>query len=267
MEIYVDVIIVENLIINLFLLLTTVKLLKYQYKNIDIYLSAFIGAIYTLVLFLDFKVLSSLPFKVLVAIIMLTIVLRTKRIINIVKGTIVFFINSFILCGVCFGLVMMQNGYVLGEEFSISNYSMRWIILSLMIFYIVLVRVSDYLNDRAIINNFTYDIYINIRGKVLILKGFLDTGNELREIVSNLPCIIVEDKYLNEIDVKENDKYIINYNTITESGQLEGIKGDKIMIRNSLSDEWRKIDAIICKSSMALSKDNDYQALLSRGVI
>ncbi|MBM6860776.1 sigma-E processing peptidase SpoIIGA, partial [Clostridium saudiense] len=75
------------------------------------------------------------------------------------------------------------------------------------------------------------------------------------------------DKYLKEIDIKENDKYIINYNTITESGQLEGIRGDKIMIRNSLSDEWKKIDAIICKSSMVLSKDNDYQALLSRGII
>ena len=104
-------------------------------------------------------------------------------------------------------------------------------------------------------------------GNILILKAFLDTGNELREVVSNLPCIIIEDRYLKEIDIKENDKYIINYNTITECGQLEGIKGDKIMIRNSLNDEWQRIDAIICKSPMVLSKDNDYQALLSRGVI
>ena len=267
MEIYVDVIIAENFIINLFLLLVSTKLLKYQYGNISMYLSSLIGAIYTLVLFSEVKFLSSLVFKILVAMIMITIVIRPKRVANIIKGTIVFFINSFMLCGLCFGLVMMQNTYVLGDSFNINNYSIKWVLLALMIFYILLVRVNDYLKDRAVINNFIYDIYINIGGKILILKGFLDTGNELREVVSNLPCIIIEDKYLKEIDIKENDKYIINYNTITESGQLEGIRGDKIMIRNSLSDEWKKIDAIICKSSMVLSKDNDYQALLSRGII
>lgn len=267
MEIYVDVIIFENFIINLFLLLITTKLLKYQYRNINIYLGAFIGAIYTSVLFLNIKFLSSLLFKVFIAIIMITIVITPKRLVNIIKATVVFFINSFMLCGLCFGISLMQNTYVLGESFCIDRYSLKWIILSLIMFFIVLVRINEYLKDRFIIKNFIYDIYINIGGKILILKGFLDTGNELREIVSNLPCIIIEDRYLKEIDIKENDKYIINYNTITEYGKLEGVKGDNIMIKNSLSDEWKKIDAIICKSPMVLSKDNDYQALLSRGVI
>lgn len=267
MEIYIDVIIAENFIINLFLLLVTSKLLKYQYKSINIYLSALIGAIYTLVLFLDIEVLSSLIFKILVAMIMVTIVISKKKLINVIKGTSVFFINSFMLCGLCFGLAMTQNTYILGTEFSINKYSIKWIIISLMIFYIVLVRINDYIKDRATISSFIYDIYINIGGKILILKGFLDTGNELREVVSNLPCIIIEEKYLKEIDVNENDKYIINYNTITECGQLEGIRGDRIMIRNSIQNEWKKIDAIICKSPMVLSKDNDYQVLLSRGVI
>lgn len=267
MEIYIDIIIIENFIINLFLLLVTIRLLKYQYITINIYIAALIGAIYTIVLFSDIKILSSLIFKVLVAILMMAIVIRPKRISNIIKGTIVFFINSFMLCGFCFGSVMIQNNYILGENFNISNFSLKWILLSLMIFYILWVRCYDYLKDRDITSNLIYDIYINIGGQILIIKGFLDTGNELREVVSNLPCIIIEDKYLKEIDIKEKDKYIINYNTITESGQLEGIKGDKIMIRNSIKDEWRKIDAIICKSPMALSKYNDYQALLSRGVI
>lgn len=267
MEIYVDVIIIENFIINLFLLLLTVKLLRYQYKNISIYIAALIGAIYTLVIFSDIKVLSSLLFKVSIAITMIAIVIKPKKIINIIKGTFVFFLNSFILCGLSFGLAMTQNYYIIGEEFAINNYSIKWLLLSIMALYIIVVRINDYLRDRAVVKNFIYDIYINVGGKILILKAFLDTGNELREVISNLPCIIIEDKYLEEIDIKEKDKYIINYNTIAESGKLEGIKGDKIMIRNSFKNEWVKIEAIICKSPMTLSKDNDYQALLSRGVI
>lgn len=267
MEIYVDVIIMENFIINLFLLLLTFRLLRFQYKNAGIYIASLIGALYTLVIFMDVKFLTSLIFKVFVAIVMISITIDTRKIINILKATITFFIMSFILCGVCFGMVVMQNNYVLGEEFSISNYSIKWLLLSLMILYIVIVRFYDYLKERALIKNFIYDIYINVGGKILTLKAFLDTGNELRETVSNLPCIIIEDKYLEDIEVKEEDKYVINYNTITEKGKLKGFKGDKIMIRNNLKDEWTTIDAIICGSPMILSKDNDYQALLSRGVI
>jgi len=29
-----------------------------------------------------------------------------------------------------------------------------------------------------------------------VIKGFLDTGNELREPITNLPCIIVEEKII-----------------------------------------------------------------------
>lgn len=267
MEIYIDVIILENFVINLFLLLLTFKLMRFEYKRKIIYLAAFIGAVYTVVLFTDIKVLTSIWAKIIVAIGMILLAIEKKNIMNVIKCTMLFFINSIVLSGLCFVLASIQNPYLLGNEFVIEKYSIKWLILSTMIFYIVITRISEMIRERAVVKNFMYDICISVGDQILMLKGFLDTGNELREVVSNLPCIIIEERCLKEVQIKDRDKYIINYNTITENGKIEGFKSDKVMIRNNFKDEWVNVEAIICKSPMKFSKENDYQALLSRGII
>ena len=54
MIVYIDILIIENFIVNLFLLITTMKLLKYRYDK-KIYIAAFLGGIYTLVIFFEIK--------------------------------------------------------------------------------------------------------------------------------------------------------------------------------------------------------------------
>ena len=46
MIVYVDIILIENFIVNLFLLLIAFKVLRYRYYK-SIYLSAIIGSLYT----------------------------------------------------------------------------------------------------------------------------------------------------------------------------------------------------------------------------
>ena len=147
------------------------------------------------------------------------------------------------------------------------NNSIKQLILAVMIAYIVITRICDCIKDRAIIKNFLYDIYISKGDKSLLIKGFLDTGNELREPVSNLPCIILEENYFKEFNIPENEEYVINYNTINEIGQLRGFKVSGIKIRNDNSNTWSNVDAIICSCERKLSKSDDFQALLSRGVV
>ena len=58
----------------------------------------------------------------------------------------------------------------------------------------------------------------------------------------------------------------IKYDTINEIGEVKGFKGD-IMIRNEDSNSWTKISAIICRCERKLSKEDEFHALLSRGII
>ncbi|ATD54891.1 sigma-E processing peptidase SpoIIGA [Clostridium chauvoei] len=266
MVVYVDVVFIENFIVNLFLLLITMKLLRFEYRK-SIYVGAVLGGLYTLALFIKIPVLTSLVGKILVALIMIMLTVKKRTLGTIIKAVITFFIGSFTLCGICFTFSLMQNQYSISKDFIISNYSIKYIIVSIMILYIVIVRIVDYLRERALIKNLLYDIEFSYNEKKVCLKGFLDTGNELREPVTNLPCIIVENELIDTMNIPDEKAYYISYSTIGEDGKLKGFKGEKIKVRQQ-NEDWRTIDAIICScKNNKLSKENEFNALLSRGII
>ncbi|GAA0085466.1 sigma-E processing peptidase SpoIIGA [Clostridium sp. CTA-7] len=265
MVVYIDILIIENFIVNLFLLLITMKVLRYKYSK-TIYIGAIVGAFYTIALFLENSILTSLPFKIAVVLLMIVITNKSLKTINIIKASATFLIVSFTLCGICFAFSMMDNQYSVFRVFEIRNYSIKYLIISIMILYIVIVRVVDYLRERALIKNFIYEIEISHEKNTLFLKGLLDTGNALREPVTNLPCIIIENNFLNGFNLPSDEEFYIPYSTIGEEGNLKGFKSERVRIRGE-DKEWKTVEVIICSCKNKLSKENEFNALLSRGVI
>ena len=265
MVVYIDVLLFENFVVNLFLLILTFKLLRFSYKN-SIYLSAVIGAIYTLALFLEWPLGTSFLSKVLVAALMIYIAIEKRKINNIFKCIGCFFMLSFTLAGISFSFALVENKYYIFHKFEINNYSIKYMLISVMLLYIFIVRSYEYLRQRNIVKSLIYDIEISVNKNIFYIKGFLDTGNELREPVTNLPCIIVEDEYLIDIQIPESEYFNISYSTIGEFGKIKGFKGEKIRIK-SKDEEWRTVEAIICSCENKLSKENDFNALLSIGII
>ena len=53
MEVYLDVVFIENAIIDLFLILVTLRLLRLKYRKGGIYIAAIIGGIYGLTPIVD----------------------------------------------------------------------------------------------------------------------------------------------------------------------------------------------------------------------
>ena len=177
MVVYIDVLLFENFVVNLFLLLLTFKLLRFSYKK-RIYLSAILGSIYTLALFLEWPLGTSFIAKILVAVLMIIIAIEKRKISNILKCVGCFFILSFTLCGVCFSFALMQNKYGIMQKFEMNNYSIKYILISIMILYIVIVRAYEYLRGRIVVKSLIYDIEISVDKNIFYIKGFLDTGNE-----------------------------------------------------------------------------------------
>lgn len=266
MEIYIDVYILENIIIDLFLLLLSFKLLRFNFNKRNIYIAAVVGGIYALVIFCNVKILSSIAMRILMVVFMMYISLENKNLKYVLKSTVVYFMLTFMLGGACFATVQMQNSYIIGKAFVVQSNSIKYLVLIIAIAFIFITRIADLIKERAVVKNFLYDIYITEGQKSVLTKGFLDTGNELREPVTNLPCIILESNYFNQFDVPEDKKFIIKYDTINEIGEVKGFKGD-IMIRNEDSNSWTKISAIICRCERKLSKEDEFHALLSRGII
>ncbi|GAB6169973.1 sigma-E processing peptidase SpoIIGA [Clostridium carnis] len=265
MVVYIDILLFENFIVNLFLLLATMKILRYEYRK-TIYISAIVGSCYTISLFLDVPFITSLPAKILVAIIMILIAIKNINIGNIIKSVVTFFVISFTLCGLCFSFSLMESQYSIYTDFIISDYSIKYLLISLMILYIVIVRLVDYFRERALVKGFIYDVEISHMDVTFCIKGFLDTGNELREPVTNLPCIIIDESCFGKVKMPNDKLFYVSYSTIGEEGKLKGFKGEKIRVRGP-NEEWRSVDAIICECKNKINKENEFNALLSRGIV
>lgn len=267
MEIYLDIILLENFIVDMFLLLVTFSILRCNVDNKKVILASLVGALYTIVMvFPALNILSIFPVALLVAFFMMLIVLGKGRYLFALKATGTFLLSSITLSGICFLFSRMENKYSFTEGFTISNYSLKYFLISIMILYVLYNRAVSYFRDRAIIGNYTYDIEITIKNIKYIIKGFLDTGNELREPVTNLPCIIVEKNLFSNYEAEDDNKYYINYSSIGFKGKIKGFKVNKVRIRSE-GKEFREVKALICPCDEILSRDKDFNALLSRGVI
>lgn len=267
MIVYVDVLVAENFIVNLFLLTLTMKCVRHKCSTLMMIVSGIIGGVYTLVLIIpSLRIFSSLPFELLVACLMLRIAYGKTSIINLIKLLFIFLMITFMLSGLCFLFSLKQNKYILGQSFELDNYSIKYIIIGAMSIYIVTERIVQYIKDRNFVNNYIYTIEFEVENKEYKLNGFLDTGNELREPVTNLPCILVEEHLIYDINFKNKNTYSIPYSSIGYGGSLKGIRVNNIKIKGR--DLWqRELDAIICPCKQKLSKENEFNVLLSRGIV
>lgn len=205
MEIYADVLILENSIVNFFILTLTMKCIKHKSKMIALIGSSFLGGIYTVVLFIpQLNILSYLPCELIVACIMLRLVYGKTSVFNMLKLLLIFLIITFALSGICFLFSMKQNLYVLGSTFKIEKYSAKYIILGIILVYIVCDKLVECIRDKLFINNYIFQVEFEVGDKKYSIKSFLDTGNELREPITNLPCILIEEDLINDINFEKN---------------------------------------------------------------
>jgi len=266
MEIYADIVILENSIVDFFLLTLTMKCIKHKCKMSVLVSSSFIGGIYTIVLLIPkLNILTCLPCELAVAFIMLRLVYGKTNIFNMIKLLVTFLMMTFTLSGVCFLFSLKQNLWLLGNTFKIEKYSVKYIMLGIMIIYIIYSRFIEYIKEKLFTNNFSFNIEFEVENRQYSFQSFLDTGNELREPITNLPCILIEENLINDINFDDKNVYYILYSSIGYRGKLKGIRVNNIKIKTK-DCLYEKIDAIICPCKEKFSNEHEFNALLSRGV-
>jgi stage II sporulation protein GA (sporulation sigma-E factor processing peptidase) len=267
MKIYADILVLENCIVDFFLLTLTMKCIKHKCKTSKLIISSFIGGFYTLVLILPrLNILAGFPFQLAIVFIMIRLVYGKSSIFNLVKLVVIFLMITFTLSGICFLISLKADGFVLGTSFKIEKYSVKYLMLGIMIIYAVYSRITDYVKEKLFIKNFNFNVEFEIEKKQYSFKGFLDTGNELVESITNLPCILIQEDLIKDIKINENNTYKIPYNSIGYGGDLSGIRINNIKITNK-RHIFINIDAIICPCKETLNREDEFNALLSRGIV
>jgi len=123
MTIYLDVVLVENVLINYIILLSTAIISKAKISYAKILLASFIGGVYAILNYLvNLSIVPNILIKILISIIIVIIAFDSSKVKNIVKQVMFFYLVSFTFGGIAFMLlyfikpqdIIMENNILIG---------------------------------------------------------------------------------------------------------------------------------------------------------
>ncbi len=266
MVVNLDLLIIENCIVDLFLLYITAQTLRILPGFKLLLIASLLGSLYIILFFYPMlSFLLKLPFKILTAFIINILAFYKKNLIFYIKSTVIFIVYSMLLAGICIFIQFNINGY---DEINgvMIDFSYKYLMLSIMIFYVIIHRTVLFIKDRKDLKTLIYDVDIVTKNSVKSVKAFFDTGNELREPATNLPVLVVEKKFFKDINLERYERFYIPFQVLNgHSGALEAFEPEYINIHMDETINKRKVIVALCDNK--LSNFNDYEALLSRGTI
>lgn len=269
MDIYLDVFLIENLIVNFFLLSITCKVLRLKSSRVFQFLGAALGTLYgLLVLILGESInLNNIFIKLFVSVLMCILATKRTKLISIIKSTVVFMFLTIFLAGLCIFIEFSKNDIDIAENVLLINFSYKKLMLGLMIAYIVFDRIFEFIKGKIEISELVYDVNIITDKGNKKVSAFLDTGNGLKEPVTNLPVIIVEEEYINDFHMAAENIFNIPYKVVNgQNNCLKGFKPTRVDIYHNNNKMYSK-DVIIAVTNSKLSEGEEFNALLSRGII
>ncbi len=174
MTVYIEYVIINNLIIDYLLLKATFIFTGISLKERRLFLCAFLGAIISLVFPLvktNFIILACL--KIMSGLLLLLLASSYKNLNAFVRCSVVFFLLTFLSGGAIIGVYNIL-GLPLGTESVVAS-AFILVYLLLMLFR----KAFIYLCRRINSLKFSYDVKLFYKDKSILAKGFLDTGNNL----------------------------------------------------------------------------------------
>lgn len=276
MTIYLDIIFCENTLMNYIILYATGFVQKRKMKNFKLIISSVIGAIYAIVSYLNLIPAYSNPImKILLSSIMIYVAYNNENLKQMIKNLLLFYLTSFVIGGCALALLYMispqnihfQNGVLVG------TYPMKVTLIAGIVGFLI-IQYSFSLNKRQMkIKDLLCDIEIAINSQKVKMKGYIDSGNTLKDPLSKKPVIIVEKNVIEKIvDVDklmggdENLKIrLIPFKSIgKQNGMLIGIKPQYIRIKYN-ENQVKTCNVIVGIYDKKISKN--YSALIGLEIL
>lgn len=261
MIIYVDLVFLINFIIDFLLLLTVNVALKRYSKISKLLLGSLFGSISLLSLFIPFSSTFLTILKLLMGITMSLIAFGFKNLKYTFYNVLYLYMTSIILGGFLYYLKTtfsyQNNGLVFYYEGLTINYLVLFFIAPIILY--VFIKSLKVLKE---IKNYYYKVNIILNDYNLTLTGFLDTGNKLKDPVTNKPIILINRKTLKG-NYKIRSPMYIPYNSLNNHGLLEVLKPQKLYINNKelknyligISDTNFKLNGIECLLNYQILED------------
>ena len=204
--IYIDVIILENLVMNFIILYATGVILKIKVSYLKIFLSSFIGAIYAILEYIiKLNIYSNIFVKIILSIIMIFVAYHPQNMKSMWKEIIVFYVTTFTFGGIATYLiyVLKPQNIIIKNGMFVGTYVLKVIFIGAILGTIILIIAFKISKNKMTKNDLTCKIKIILNGREKILKAIVDTGNMLKEPITGMPVVVIEKVALYELIPKE----------------------------------------------------------------
>lgn len=261
MTVYLDIVLIENILMNYIILFATGFIQKVDMKQIRLIISSLFGGIYAIVSYLNIvPIYSNFFMKILLSIIMVYIAFNMQTLKKMLKTILLFYLTSFVMGGCALALLYVINPQNINFENGVlvGTYPLKVTIIAGVMGFTV-IQIAFALNKKQVKKkDMLCDLEISINNQTKKLKAYVDSGNMLKEPITNIPVIIVEKekiKNLVNIDLEkilggdnqniENINFrIIPFNSIgKQNGMLIGIKPDFVKV--TFDDNERYVKNVI----------------------
>lgn len=195
---YIEYYIIENLLINYIIISCTSILTKRYNPKIKKLLGAFVGTLYSVAyIYKDLDILFTLPFKILIMTFITLISFTYKNKKDYINISLVFYIVNVFISGSTFFIIYFTGMDHMKISFFIICVYISCELLKYIYKDIKTLRQIKYLKKT---------ITINLLGKSCSCEALLDSGNLLKDPMSNNDVIIIKSNILKEII----PEYLIN---------------------------------------------------------
>ena len=225
MTIYIDVVLIENLIMNYIILLATGLILKIKIKHIRLIIGSLLGAIYTIIGYMGIlEIYSSFILKIILSIMIVYIAYYPQTLKKMCKELLFFYLTSFVFGGAAFALIyivkpqdlLMKNGLFLG------TYPLKTVMLAAIVAFVVIIAAFKIIKSKMTKKDMIYKIEVKLNNKIIQTEALIDTGNMLKEPITNTPVVVIERSLLYDVMPKE----ILNHLEDIIGGDLKNTRRD-----------------------------------------
>lgn len=295
MTVYLDIVFLENLIINYIIIYLTGIISKSKITYWKIFVGSLIGAIYSIIYYLfNFKIYGKLILKIILSIIIIYVSFKSTNLKTLIKQISLFYIVSFIFGGVAIATIYAVDtkNITIKDGVLIGNYTIKTILIGIILGLVITLIGFSFLKIKISKKDLLCEISFKLNKKQIKTNVMIDTGNFLKEPITNMPVIVLEHTLFYNIIPKEilnnienilggdlskiseeiQNKYINKFRVIPfsslgkQNGMLLGIKIENIVIKKD--DVIKNIDkAVIGLYNKSLTKKGEYRGLVGIGII
>ena len=231
MTFYIDVILLENIIMNYIILFATGLIIKIKVNHTRLIISSLIGTVYAIMSYISkINVYTNQLVKLLLSVAMIYIAYNPDNLKKLFKDGVIFYLTSFCFGGAAYYLlyyISPQQIKNIGRTLT-GSYPVKIAISGGILGFFLINIAFKIIKNKVDKNSIIYNIEIFYKNKSVKTKMLLDTGNLLVEPLTSFPVVIIEKEKMEGM-LKGEDLEIISNGIINRFDEISE------ELRNSLN--------------------------------